>query len=43
MGNAAPPVDVVRDPHVQNAILCLTLAVVAAVIAWALGLPDKPR
>jgi hypothetical protein len=34
-------IDIVFDPHVANAILCLTLAVVAAVMAWALGLPDK--
>ena len=43
MGSAAGPVDIVFDPHVQNAILCLTLAIVAAVMAWVLDLPDRRR
>ncbi len=31
---------IVFDPHVGMAILCLAVALVAAVLAWALGLPD---
>ena len=41
---AAPELrEIVLDPHIANAIVCLLLAVVAAVLAWALGLPDKRR
>lgn len=37
------PVAVVFDPHVANAILALALAFIAAIVAWALGLPNQRR
>jgi hypothetical protein len=35
-----PPAAVVLDPHVGAAIVCLAMAVVAALLAFALGLAD---
>jgi hypothetical protein len=34
---------IVFDPHVGAAIFCLVLAVMAAVLAFALGLPDQRK
>ena len=35
-----PPVVVSFDPHVATAIVCLAVALVAALLAFALGLAD---
>jgi len=43
MDPAGAPIGVTFDPHVGNAILALVMALVAAVAAWALGLPEEPR
>lgn len=38
----AGPVAVVFDPHVGNAIVAIVIALIAAVFAFALGLPNQP-
>ena len=38
-----PVRELLLDPHVGWAILCLLLALVAAMVALALGLVGKPR
>jgi uncharacterized membrane protein YccC len=37
-----PPDPLAFDPHVGNAILAIVIALVAAVFAFALGLPNNP-
>ncbi|MGC2411752.1 MAG: hypothetical protein WA459_03520 [Stellaceae bacterium] len=41
MPEAGAPVDLVFDPHVANACVALLLALVAALFAYLLGLPDQ--
>jgi hypothetical protein len=38
----AGPVAVVFDPHVGNAIVAIVIALIAAAVAFALGLPNQP-
>jgi len=38
----AAPVREILDPHVGRAIFCLILALIAAVVAFALGLAERP-
>ncbi len=33
-------VQIIYDPHVINAIMCICLALVAALVAFVLDLPD---
>jgi hypothetical protein len=38
----AVPIAIVFDPHVENAVVAILIALVAALFAFALGLPDQP-
>jgi hypothetical protein len=40
MAPAIPPLREILDPHVGWAIFCLLLALIAAILAFALGLVD---
>lgn len=41
MPEPGAPADLVFDPHVANACIALGLALVAAFVAFILGLPDQ--
>ena len=43
MTPAIPPPTDILDPHVGWAIFCLLLALVAAILAFALGLAEGPH
>ena len=42
LDDPAAAVVVVFDPHVGNAIVAIAIALIAAVFAFALGLPNNP-
>ncbi|HEV2337097.1 MAG TPA: hypothetical protein VGS13_16440 [Stellaceae bacterium] len=43
MPEPGAPVEIIFDPHVANACVALALALVAAFVAFILGLPDQRR
>jgi hypothetical protein len=43
MAPEAAPLREMLDPHVGWAIFCLVLALIAAIVAFALGLAERPH
>jgi hypothetical protein len=43
MTPATSPLREILDPHVGWAIFCLLLALIAAILAFALGLAERPH